>query len=65
MISLEVKGMSCNHCVKSVTKAVQGVDPAAQVRIALAEGRVDIDSAADAARLQQAIQEAGYEVLAA
>jgi copper chaperone len=62
MISFQVKGMSCGHCVKAVTEAVRSVDPAATVAVTLAQSRVDIDSAADVARLRAAIIEAGYEV---
>ena len=32
MMLLNVEKMSCNHCVRSVTQAVQDVAPAAQVR---------------------------------
>jgi copper chaperone len=62
MISMQVKGMSCGHCVKAVTAAIHEVDPAARVSVTLAEGRVDVDTSADAARVSQAIREAGYEV---
>ena len=62
MISFQVKGMTCGHCVKAVTEAVRSVDPAATVAVTLAQSRVDIDSAADVARLRAAIVEAGYEV---
>jgi copper chaperone len=62
VISFEVKGMSCGHCVKAVTEALRSVDPAAQVAVDLARARVEVESKADAARLREAIVEAGYEV---
>jgi copper chaperone len=62
MISLEVKGMSCGHCVKAVTEAIHAVDPAATVTVSLAQSRVEIASAAKPAQLREAIVEAGYEV---
>jgi copper chaperone len=62
MISFQVKGMTCGHCVKAVTEAVRSVDPAATVAVTLAQSRVDIDSVAEVARLRAAIVEAGYEV---
>jgi len=64
MIELTVDGMSCAHCVGRVTKAVQGVDAAARVEIDLATKKVSVDSGADAARIAQAIDAAGYPVLA-
>ena len=35
MYQLQVENMSCGHCVNAVTKAVQSVDPQAQVQIEL------------------------------
>jgi copper chaperone len=36
MLRLNLEGMSCNHCVRSVTEAVMSVDPKAEVHIDLA-----------------------------
>lgn len=66
MIAFQVKGMSCNHCVAAVTRAVRSVHEAAEVKVDLAAGRVEIDAGtADAAALRAAIEDAGYEVLPA
>lgn len=63
MVTLQVTGMSCNHCVEAVKKAVAAVDPAAKVEIDLAAGRVDIaDSSTTDTAFVQAIEDAGYEV---
>lgn len=62
MHKFQVEEMSCGHCVAAVTRAVQEVDPAAVVRVDLAAKRVEIDSAAQADRLREAIVEAGYPV---
>ncbi len=58
----EVQGMTCGHCEKSVTQALQRTDPAASVRIDRAQNRVEVDSAAERPALQAAIQEEGYKV---
>ena len=63
MIGLDVHGMSCNHCVMSVTKAVKALDAQAEVKVDLAAGRVEVDSAVlDRARVAAAIEDAGYDV---
>jgi copper chaperone len=64
MLSFKVEGMSCGHCVQSVTQAVQKVAPKAQVAVDLDAGRVDVagDDRRDA--LAAAIEEAGYKVAA-
>ncbi|MEG1769296.1 MAG: heavy-metal-associated domain-containing protein [Comamonas sp.] len=58
----EVQGMTCGHCEKSVTQALQRTDPAASVRIDRAQNRVEVDSTAERRSLQAAIQEEGYKV---
>ncbi|HEX7749397.1 MAG TPA: heavy-metal-associated domain-containing protein [Bordetella sp.] len=56
-----VPDMTCGHCVKTITGAVQAVAPAAQVKTDLASHRVTIEGA-DLAQARAAIEEAGYEV---
>ncbi|WP_151637346.1 heavy-metal-associated domain-containing protein [Noviherbaspirillum aerium] len=63
MYELQVEGMSCNHCINAVTKAVQEVDAGAKVEIVLAEQKVSIASGADLQRIKSAVEEAGYPVL--
>jgi copper chaperone len=56
-----VPDMTCGHCVKTITSAVQAVAPAAQVTTDLASHWVSIEGA-DAGEARAAIEEAGYEV---
>jgi Cu+-exporting ATPase len=57
----DVEKMSCQNCVRHVTKAVQGVEPDAQVQVELSSGKVTVTpSPADAAKVAKAIEEAGY-----
>jgi len=58
----EVQVMSCGHCVKAVTQAVQAVDPHAQVAVDLPAGRVEVESAEERDALAHAIEEEGYKV---
>ena len=62
MVELTVRGMSCGPCARAVTQAVQGIDPAAKVEIDLATKLVAIDSDADIASIEAAIEAAGYKV---
>ncbi|MDR6164200.1 cation transporter [Pseudomonas fluorescens] len=57
-----VQGMSCGHCVKAITQAVQAMDPAASVRVDLAAKEVGVESALNANQVIEAIREEGYEV---
>jgi copper chaperone len=62
---LKVKGMSCQHCVMSVTKALNQLDGIKNVQIDLAKGEVRFDNTKSVAsdRIRQAITDAGYEVV--
>lgn len=62
MLTLKVSGMTCGHCTSAVTKAIQGVDPAAAVQVDLATGLVEVESKRSRAELARAIEEAGYSV---
>lgn len=52
--------MTCGHCVKAVTAALQAVDPAAAVHTDLGAQRVQVDSAVPVEALVAALTEAGY-----
>lgn len=58
----DVQGMTCGHCEKAVTQALQRIDPQAGVQIDRANNRVTVDSSVDKTALQAAIQEEGYAV---
>lgn len=65
MLRLNVEGMSCGHCVRSVTEAVKSVDPKAEVRVDLRAKQVEAETAADPKVVMRAITDAGYTVAAA
>ena len=56
-----VQGMTCGHCVKAVTRALQEQDAQAQVEVDLAARKVRVQSELDAATLLAAIREEGYQ----
>ena len=57
-----VQGMSCGHCVKAITSAVQAKDPAASVRVDLAAKEVGVESSLSAEQVIEVISEEGYAV---
>ncbi len=64
MTTLKVKGMSCQHCVASVTKALTQLDGVQNVEVDLEKGEVRFENtkAVDNDRIVKTITEAGYEV---
>ncbi|MBE7462215.1 MAG: heavy metal translocating P-type ATPase [Planctomycetes bacterium] len=64
-ITLPVEGMSCGHCVQTVTDALRGIDGVAEVEVTLKPGaaRVRFDPArADRERLAAAVRGSGFQV---
>ncbi len=59
---LKVAGMSCGHCVRAITQALQAGDPAAEVQVDLAAGEVRVASRQSLEQVLQAIRGEGYEV---
>ncbi|WAL69257.1 copper ion binding protein [Amycolatopsis cynarae] len=61
-----VKGMTCGHCVASVTEEVGELPGVQNVDVDLASGRVTITSAepVPAEKVAAAVTEAGYQLVA-
>jgi len=62
--SFDVQGMTCGHCEKAVTQAVQSVDPQAKVIIDRPAGKVQVQSNEPREAIARAIAEEGYPVVA-
>ena len=59
-----VSGMTCGHCVASVTEEVSEIPGVDDVQVELESGRVTVTSDAplDPALVRSAVEEAGYTV---
>ena len=55
-----VEGMTCGHCVRAVTRALQNQDPAASVNVNLAAKEVGVESRLSAEQVIELITEEGY-----
>jgi copper chaperone len=65
--TLNVQGMSCDHCRMAVTRAVSALPGVAGVEVSLQEGTVKVsfdESQVPLDNLRRAIQGEGYEVVA-
>lgn len=63
-MNLVVEGMTCGHCVRTVTQAIQAVDPHVQVDVDLASGVVKIQGLLAVEQAVEAIQRQGYVIAA-
>jgi len=66
--ALSVTGMTCGHCVSSVTRELKGVAGVQDVSVELRTGdkssvRVISDQPVDEGSLREAVDEAGYAVV--
>jgi copper chaperone len=62
-IALKVEGMSCGHCVKAVTAAIQAQDADAEVQVDLENKTVKARTDLPRGRVSMAIEEEGYKVV--
>ena len=61
---LQVNGMSCQHCVNSIEKAVKEIGGAAQVDLKNSSVKVEFDeSKLSLQAIKEAIEEQGYDVV--
>ena len=65
MTTIKIKGMSCQHCVMAVKKALAGIAGVQNVDVDLASGEATLDTnqPIDLAAVKEGIKKAGYEVV--
>lgn len=66
--TLKVDGMTCGHCVETVSKAVSSIPGVSKVDVDLQKKSVTVDfdeGETDLADIKSKITDAGYEVVAA
>ncbi|KYP80232.1 heavy-metal-associated domain-containing protein [Ferroacidibacillus organovorans] len=63
--TIEVQGMTCQGCVKSVTKALQAVDGVTSTDVSLEKNQATVtyeEGKTTVSDLKLAIEDAGYDV---
>ncbi len=60
MVQLKVTGMTCNHCVMHVTKALQSVPGVKKATVNLQRGEALVDGTPSIPALVEAVKGAGY-----
>lgn len=63
-VTLQVQGMSCQHCVRSIEGALKEIGAAGHVDLASRSVQVSFDeSRVTLEQIKEAIEEQGYDVL--
>ena len=60
MKTLNVPGMTCGGCARSVTAAIKEIDQDAAVTVDIDARRVTVETTASEEALREAVREAGY-----
>ncbi len=65
MEKIKIQGMTCQHCVMSVTKALGTLPGVKNLRVDLVKGEAAFENTQNISResLRKAVEEAGYTVL--
>jgi copper chaperone len=65
MATIRIKGMSCQHCVMAVTKALGGIEGIKEIRVDLEKGEATFAEVkpVDRKQISERIKKAGFEVV--
>ncbi|MCD6197371.1 MAG: heavy-metal-associated domain-containing protein [Deltaproteobacteria bacterium] len=64
MATIKIKGMTCNHCVMAVTKALNEIDGIKNVKVDFEKGEAFFEGKpVDMDLVREKIKKAGYEVV--
>lgn len=59
-IELKVPDMACDACAKTITEALQALDPAVEVKAEIETKQVTVETQASESSVRKAIASAGY-----
>jgi copper chaperone len=64
METMKIQGMTCQHCVMAVTKALGKLPGLKNLKVDLAKGEATFENAQNIPRdsIRQAVEDAGYKV---
>lgn len=62
MLTFHIPDMHCDGCIRSLTKAVQAIDPSATLTADLESHRVNVSTTAPAQSVSAAFEDAGFDV---
>ncbi len=65
MEKIKIQGMSCQHCVMSVTKALGSIPGVKNLKVDLVKGEASFENTQNVApeNIRKAVEEAGYAVV--
>ena len=66
MEKIKIQGMNCQHCVMSVSEALNSIPGLTNVRVNLVTGEATFENTQNVSqdKIRQAVEDAGYKVAA-
>jgi len=66
MEKVKIQGMSCQHCVMAVTKALNKIEGLKDVKVDLEKGEASFENSGQvpSTKIHRAIEDAGFKVAA-
>ena len=64
MTRIKIKGMSCQHCIASTTKALEEVPGVSNVQVDLDKAEASYEGEVDPQLIREVITRIGFEVIA-
>jgi copper chaperone CopZ len=61
--TIQIEGMSCQHCVHAVREALESVEGIVVESVEIGSATVDVGAGVDFALVKQAIEEEGYRTV--
>jgi copper ion binding protein len=64
--ALKIEGMSCEHCVQHVKKALEAIGGVKSAKVSLTRNSADVNHGENVTlpMMEKAVEEAGYKVIA-
>jgi copper chaperone len=62
-VTYEVKGMTCDNCVRHVTEAIKSVPGVEKAEVSLASNSAKVEGQFDERKVVEAVEEEGYELV--
>ncbi len=62
-MTVEIRGMSCEHCIKAVEKALKDLKSLTGIKVVNGKADFNTPPGYDTGRIRAAIEDAGYEVI--
>ena len=63
MATVQIKGMTCQHCVASTKKALEGLPGIEKVQVDLDKGQASYSGNVDQKKIKETIEKIGFEVV--